>query len=114
MIDGHPGPPILRPKPVGDVESRNDLHSGDERQSRRARDLHHLTQDAVDAITDDDGAFGRFDVDVARPAGDAIRQHHVYQPDDGALARLVEGDAQFFLVVVDLLDGTGVDVAQQF
>ena len=53
------------------------------------RDLHDLAQHAVDAVADDHPALDRLDVDVAGPAGDAVGEHHVHQPDDRPLAGLL-------------------------
>ena len=80
---------VLRPEPVGDVEPGHDLDARDERKPGVPRDLHDLPQHAVDAVAHHDAAFDRLDVDVARPAGHAIGQHHVDQPDDRPLARLL-------------------------
>ena len=79
-----PGAAVLRPEPVGDVESGHDLDAGDQRQPGVARDLHHLPQHAVDAVAHHHAALDRLDVDVARPAGDPVGEHDVHQPDDRA------------------------------
>jgi hypothetical protein len=98
------GAAVLRPAPVGDIEARHDLDAGDERHARAARDLHDLPQHAVDAVAHDDAALDRLDVHVARPARDAVGQHHVDQPDDRRGARLFRGGRDIRRLVLELLD----------
>ena len=102
--DGDAGAPVLRPQAVGDVEPGHDLDPGDEGQPGVPRDLHHLAQDAVDAVADRHPALDRLDVDVARPAGHAVGEHHVHQPDDRPLAGLLGAGRGRLLVVFQLLD----------
>ena len=114
VVDGDPGPPVLRPQPVGDVEPRHDLDAGDERDAGRAGHRHDLPEHAVDAVAHRDAALDRLDVDVAGPAGHPVGQHHVHQPDDRLLARLVRGGALVQLGLLDLLHvGAGLQAAQQ-
>ena len=52
-----------------------------------ARDLHHLTQHAVDPVADRHPALFGLDVDVARPRQDALGEDQIDELDHGALAR---------------------------
>src|SRR5216117_2526801 len=81
--------PILGPQPVGDVELRHDLDTGDQGDPGRARDLHHLPQHAVDPVADGDPALFRLDVDVARAGQNPLGDDQVHEPDHRTLARLL-------------------------
>ena len=97
-------PAVLGPEAVGDVEPGHDLDAGDEGQARLARNLHDLPQHAVDAVAHHHAALDGLDVDVARPAGDAVRQHDVHQPDDRPLAGLLGAGRGLFIVLLQLPD----------
>jgi hypothetical protein len=73
---------------------RHDLDSRDERYARRSRDLHHLAKDAVDPVADDDASLRRLDVNVARPAVDAVGQEGIDQFDDRTGRRLFGADRE--------------------
>jgi hypothetical protein len=102
-VDAHPGSAVLRPEPVGDVEPRHDLDARDERQAGVARDLHDLPEHAVDPVAHHDAALDGLHVDIARPAGDPVGQHHVDQADDRPLTGLL-GAGGGLLLPLELLD----------
>jgi hypothetical protein len=89
-----PGAAVLRPQPVGDVQSGDDLDAGDERQPRRPRDLHHLAQHAVDAVPDGDAALLRLDVHVTRARVDPLREDQIHQSHHRSLGGFLRRDGQ--------------------
>ena len=87
QIDGgavhrHPGPPVLRSQPIGDVEPRDDLDARDERTGDAPRQRAHVAQHAIDAVAHRDSLIFGLDVDVAGVRADAIGQQIVHQPRD--------------------------------
>jgi hypothetical protein len=89
-----PGAAVLRPQPVGDVQSGDDLDAGDERQPRRAWDLHHLAQHAVDTVPHGDAAFLRLDVHVAGAGVDPLREDQIHQSHHRSLGGFLRRDGQ--------------------
>ena len=79
-----------------------------------ARDRHRVAQHAVDAVAHHHHRLARLDVDVARPAGDAIGQQHVDQLDDRPGTRLGRGGlgVEIVLLVGELGDVGGFHPAE--
>src|SRR5687767_10623391 len=89
-VDRDARPAILRTKSVRDVESAEDLEPRDERGCGRPWQRSDASQDAVDAMPDDDAPLLGLDVDVARVRRDPLAEEIVDQTRDrGAVVMLV-------------------------
>src|SRR6476646_7001083 len=82
-VDRDARPAVLRSKPVGDVEPRENLDARyegrTERPGKRAYDSEH----AVDAVAHGDSLLFRFDVNVARATRDACGEELVDERTHG-------------------------------
>ena len=109
---------VLRQPFFGDVELRHDLHARSDGFAQAQRRVHHLVEDAVDAVPDAVLLFVGLDVDVGGAAFDGVGEDDVHQAHHGRLVRLLfEGvDIKFFGLVVEHLEiatapaGTVVEV----
>ncbi len=95
------GQPLL-----GDVEPGHDLEAAGDRLLELERRVHHLVEDAVDAVPDAVLLLVRLDVDVGGAALDGVGEDDVDQADDrrflGLLLQLLEVD---LLILVEHLRG---------
>jgi len=100
---------VLRQAAFGNIHARHQL---DPRHHRR-RDApirHHLfVQHAVDAQTDAQHVFVRFDMDIRRTAGDCLFEQAVQQAHHRRIGRVVHLEQAIDVVLVGVL----ADVARQ-
>ena len=80
-------PPVLRREVLVDLEPREQLDARDDPRMHRLRDVHHLVENAVDAIADERGLLQDLDMDVRRARGERVGKDVVHDADDGQIAR---------------------------
>ncbi len=115
---------VLREPLLGDVEASHDLHARDDRRHELLRRALGDVKLAVDAVANDDVAFFRLDVDIARSLADGLREEPVDPRDNRRvvvrvddvdevvlLERLIALELRAILLLLpDAVDGVGDDV----
>src|SRR5207253_1157421 len=81
-LDVHFDSAVLRPAFLGDVESRHDLQTGQDRGQQPPRGTVALHQQTVDPVPDANPALERLDVNVAGAQAHGFLDNQVDQLDD--------------------------------